>query len=214
MRRRQTMLGIMALSLAIANLVAMPHTLAALSEFSGGASLSPVMSSSGGCGCSQPKMEVSPETVKQALSLNDVAQGEGVPKYETMQRRHRGSTEIEVGLGVEVSPGNPSRPRSRPDCDLLREVCTDLGAESRTQETVQTWCEPRNPWGPRCMDAFPDYEREPHYKRERTRTKYICRNGDRTVIWVSCGPWRTVNCCDNSQTEPTCLGGADRECDP
>ena len=36
MRRRQTILGMMALSLAIANLVAMPHTLAALSEFSGG----------------------------------------------------------------------------------------------------------------------------------------------------------------------------------
>jgi|GEM_PF-5391566 len=36
MKRQQRILGITALSLAIANLAAMPHTLAALSEFSGG----------------------------------------------------------------------------------------------------------------------------------------------------------------------------------
>ena len=72
MRRRQTMLGMMALSLAIANLVAMPHTLAALSEFSGGTSLSPVTSSSGGCGCASTSFEKNPDAHSSTLAYSPV----------------------------------------------------------------------------------------------------------------------------------------------
>ena len=76
MRRRQTILGVRALSLAIANLVAMPHTLAALSEFSGGgASLSPVMSSSGGCGCASTSFEKNPDEHSGILAYSPVQLG-------------------------------------------------------------------------------------------------------------------------------------------
>ncbi|GIV05192.1 MAG: hypothetical protein KatS3mg016_0767 [Fimbriimonadales bacterium] len=68
MHRRQKFLGLTALSLAIANLVAMPHTLAALNELRGGGGASvPAMSNSGGCGCSNKPHMMTEEQVKQIL---------------------------------------------------------------------------------------------------------------------------------------------------
>ncbi|GIV08032.1 MAG: hypothetical protein KatS3mg019_0123 [Fimbriimonadales bacterium] len=209
MQRRQKFLGLTALMLAIANLMAMPHTLAALNELRGGGGANvPAMSNNGGCGCKQTPIPMSPEAVKQVLAQSTNPQDSNELEYKPTQRRGRPRTGVEVGAGVEV-PINPGSPSKLYPCSLLEEVCV---GEYGVQITPQKWCDRRNAPGRRCMDQFPEFTNHEHYLKERERIKYTCRGARRTVIWVSCGEWHIVECCSRPQAEPSCLGGANRVC--
>ncbi|GIV08067.1 MAG: hypothetical protein KatS3mg019_0158 [Fimbriimonadales bacterium] len=202
--RRQQWLMMSAAALLIANIVAMPNTLAALSEISGGGDLHPTMNSEG-CGCSQPKMEVSPERVKAALKQQSRSLSQAKEAvYEPQQRRKPG-TRVEVGLGVEV-PVPPGSQQVR--CEFLQEVC--VGVHMR-EDGRQEFCDRRNWYGRRCEELYPEFNGD-HYKKERRRYKYVCRGTRRTVVWVHCAEWYVINCCDTPESPPDCLGGASRLC--
>jgi predicted transcriptional regulator len=181
-----------------------PHLSGAERTARGGANMYPTMNSNS-CGCSQPKMEVSPEKVKAVLKAHSGRLRQAKEAvYEPQQRRKPG-TRVEVGVGVEV-PVPPGSQQVR--CEFLEEVCVDVHS---IVETEQEFCDRRNWYGSRCEELYPEFNGD-HYKKQRKRYKFVCRGPRRTVVWVHCTRWNVINCCDRPTSPPDCLGGASRLC--
>lgn len=225
MKRRQRILGITALALATANLVAMPHTLAALSEFSGGGMNLPPAMSNGGCGCSQPKVEVSPKKVKEILAQ----QRNNLLEYEWAQRKRpkpHGEGGVEIGFGIEVpiggggsggsgsgggsSGGSGGAGNIPMQCVVLALLCDTFNID---RVDIDYWCQGRAWYELPCYIAqLCPLSCGAHYLQGRTKTVYKCEDGGRTFIIHSCTAWSFVDCCDFAQAEPACGAGAHFVC--
>lgn len=180
------------------------------------------MTSSGNCGCSQPKVDdLSPEAVRQTLMKQRAAVGllqdeSQQPNPETFRGRGKGRGDnqgggLEVGFGFEIPIIGGGRELT-PCTEVARqELCEEF---SEVERMSQPWCKSRRWWQLPCWLVQLCFSCGSHFKYQRDKTIFECRRADgSTIRYAACSDWTFVDCCDTPDGKPSCSAGAAGLCD-
>jgi hypothetical protein len=148
--------------------------------------------SSGGCGCSQPAMEVSPEKVKAVLERHRDKSLREQSVHEPMQRRRR-----PIIIPIPRIPIFPPFPLPFPGVPRQPDCPDDT---CNRQREMKAGCLRMECTDPQTGNVFV------HTTHWREKFIWTCPNG-RQYVW--CSEWNPQpgNCC-RRQNIPACNGGA------